>query len=357
MLVTDALTGTPIHVETDGQIITRLEVAPDAPPGLVIAPTLFDPQINGALGVDFSDPTITIAQVRRVVDWLMADGVGGFLPTLVTGPPERTEAALRNLVELRQANEPFARMVPGFHLEGPFISPRDGPRGAHPVEHCRDPDWGLFTRFQAAANGGIKLVTLAPELPGTTEFIAHLVANHVRVALGHTAATAEAIHAAVDAGATLSTHLGNGLAATMDRHRNPLWPQLADERLAVSIIADGAHLPDDMLKCIARLKRGKLVSTCDASPLAGLPPGDYPLWGQPVTIDAAGVPRVPGTGYLAGSGRGPRHCLRHLVRSGTLSLAEAVTAASVTPRQLLGLAVPRLAIGARWRDFCPFQVD
>ena len=355
----DPSTGTPLAIECDGEFVTRREpVAADAvPPDTWITPAFFDLQVNGALGVDFSNPGTTPDQVRRVIHWLEAHGVSEFLPTVVTGPPARTEAALSAIARAAESDNFFADRIAGIHLEGPFISPRDGYRGAHPAEYCRAPDWGLFARFQDACDGRIRLVTLAPELPGSTEFIARLTQFGVRVALGHTAADAHQISAAIDAGAILSTHLGNGLASALDRHRNPLWPQLADDRLAASVIADGHHLPDDILTCITRLKRGQLVSTCDASPLAGLPPGDYQLWDQPVTIDAAGVPRVPGTNYLAGSGHSPLDCVSGLIARAGLTLAEAITAASVTPRRLLGLPVPELVAGARRADFRLFRLS
>src|SRR5699024_3206830 len=144
--------------------------------------------------------------------------------------------------------------VPGVHIEGPSISPADGPRGAHPVEHVRPPDLAEFERWQAAGDGLVKLVTLAPEHAGAPGYIRTLAARGVIVALGHSAATPDEVHAAVDAGARLSTHLGNGVAAVLPRHPNLIWTQLADDRLYASFIADGHHLSADTFRAMLRAK-------------------------------------------------------------------------------------------------------
>ena len=310
-----------------------------------LAPTLCDLQVNGARGVGFNDPGLTADGVRTVADACRAGGVGLFLPTVITDSAEAIERAFRTLARALDADPGLAAMVPGFHLEGPFLSPLDGYRGAHPAAHVRDPDADRFARWQDAAGGRIRLVTLAPERPGALPLIEKLTAAGVVVALGHTAADADTVTAAADAGARLVTHLGNGLPALLPRHANPLWAELADDRLLASVIADGHHLPAGVLRAVCKLKAGGLILVSDASPLAGLPPGRYPLWGNDCEVSADGRVGLAGTPYLAGSGTLLGDCVATAVRLGVLSVEAAITAAAVRPRELLGLLVPEVTLG------------
>jgi N-acetylglucosamine-6-phosphate deacetylase len=228
--------------------------------------------------------------------------------------------------------------VPGYHLEGPFIAPDDGPRGAHPKEHVRDPDRDEFARLQDAAGGRIRLVTLAPERPGALGLIEYLIKGGVVVAIGHTAATPQQIREAVSLGARLSTHLGNGSHAVLPRHDNYIWAQLAADELWASYIPDGHHLPASVVKSIVRVKTpGRAIITCDASSLAGLPPGRYREWGAEFEVQPGGKVVVPGTPFLAGSGVFTDTCVAGAIRMAGVSLAEAIDMASVRPRELLGL--------------------
>jgi N-acetylglucosamine-6-phosphate deacetylase len=339
-------TGRPVSVWLAHGTVAGFGPAADRADLPWVAPSFCDLQVNGGLGVGFNDPDLTAAGVRAVADECRRRGCGRFLPTVITDHPDAIERSLRTLAAAVAGDPALAAMVPGFHLEGPFISPADGYRGAHPARHVCDPSWDLFARWQDAAGGRIRLVTLAPERPGALALIERLTAAGVVVALGHTAADAVTISTAVSAGARLSTHLGNGLPATLPRHANPLWPQLADDRLRATVIADGHHLPADVLTCIARVKTSdRLVLVSDASPLAGLPAGNYELWGRDVEVTAAGRVALAGTPYLAGSGGFIDGCVAGAVRHGGLTVAEAVLAASVRPRELLGLPVPALAAG------------
>lgn len=311
-----------------------------------LAPSFCDLQVNGGLGVGFNDPDLSPDGVRLVAAECRRRGCGLFLPTVITDSPAAVERALRTLAAAVAADPGLAATVPGFHLEGPFLSPLDGFRGAHPAEHVRDPDFDLFARWQDAAGGRIRLVTLAPERPGAIRLIERLSAAGVVVALGHTAADADTIAAAADAGARLCTHLGNGLPATLPRHDNPLWPQLVEDRLWASVIADGHHLSASVLQAIARLKTtDRLLLVSDASPVAGLPPGRYPLWGRDCEVSADGRVGLAGTPYLAGSGTFLDAGVAGAVRLGGLSLDDAVALAAVRPRELLGLPVPALDLG------------
>jgi N-acetylglucosamine-6-phosphate deacetylase len=188
-----------------------------------VAPALFDLQVNGCGGDNFSSERLTAEAVRRVVDVCRRHGVAGLCPTLITSAQAALLHGFATLDRACRSDPEVARSVPAFHLEGPYISPEDGPRGAHPREHVRPPDWDEFRRLQEAAGGRIRLVTLAPEVEGALPFIEKVAGSGVVVALGHTAASGAHIRAAVRAGARLSTHLGNGCHALMHRHDNPLW--------------------------------------------------------------------------------------------------------------------------------------
>jgi N-acetylglucosamine-6-phosphate deacetylase len=330
--------------------ITALTAAGDGPVDREagwVAPALFDLQINGCDGISFNSPHLTDENIRHVVCICRRHGIGALCPTLVTNS---REALLHGFSTLRRACETgadLARAIAGLHLEGPYISPEDGPRGAHPLRHVRPPDWDEFRRFQDAAGGRIRLVTLAPERDGALPFLEKLVASGVVVALGHTAATPACIRAAITAGARLSTHLGNGSHAQLPRHDNYLWEQLAADELWASLISDGHHLPPAVLRCILRVKTpARTILTCDASSLAGLPPGRYREWDQEFEIVPTGRIIVPGTSFLAGSSVFTDDCVGHVLATAGVPLADAIDMASARPRQLLGLEARPLQAGA-----------
>jgi N-acetylglucosamine-6-phosphate deacetylase len=333
----------------DGRVLAR-EPASAEPPDLEaqwVAPALFDLQVNGCDGRSFNSPTLSIDDVRHVVGVCHRHGIGGLCPTLVTNS---ADALLHGFATLRRAcdtDASLARAIPALHLEGPYISPDDGPRGAHPKQHVRPPDWDEFRRFQDAAGGHIRLVTLAPEHDGALMFIERLVASGVVVSVGHTNATGARIREAIAAGAALSTHLGNGAHAMLPRHDNYIWEQLAADELRASIICDGHHLPPAVIRCILRVKTpARSILTCDASPLAGLPPGRYEQWGMEFEVLANGRVVVPGTAYLAGSSAFTDLCVGHAIQYGGVSLQDAVDMAGARPRELLRLEPRSLDVGA-----------
>ena len=193
-------------------------------------------------------------------------------------------------------------------------------------------------------------MTLSPEYDNALSFIEALTKANVVVALGHTAATPNRIREAIAAGARLATHLGNGCHASLPRHDNYLWEQLAADGLWASLIADGHHLPAAVLRSILRVKTpARLVLTCDASSLAGMPPGRYAMWGQELEVTAGGRVGVPGTPFLAGSGAFLDACIDHLLGLGEVSLEQAVDMAGAQPRDLLRLPPARLTVGASGR--------
>jgi N-acetylglucosamine-6-phosphate deacetylase len=339
-------TGEPTELRVaDGRIVSTGPATADGVSGWV-APALFDLQVNGCDGVSFNAPTLTVEQIRHVVEVGRRHGVGGLLPTLVTNSYDALAHGLATLRRAVETDSVVRAAVPGFHVEGPYISPEDGPRGAHPRDHVRPPDWDEFRRLQEAAGGLVRLLTLAPERPEALPFIEKLAATGVVVALGHTAADGPTLRAAVAAGARLSTHLGNGCHAVMPRHDNPVWEQLAGDELWASVIADGHHLPPAVLRCILRVKTpARTVLTCDASSLAGRPPGRYREWGQDLEVRPEGRVVLSGTPYLAGSAVFTDTCVAHAARVGGVSLADAIDMAGARPRELLGLPRRELAVG------------
>jgi len=312
-----------------------------------VAPALLDLQVNGFHGHNFNDPGVTVADVRAVVDVLWRGGVGGFCPTITTGPNDLLAHAMRTVAQACDGDPDVNHAVVGIHLEGPYISPVDGPRGAHPLAHVRPPDWDEFLHLQDAAGGRIRMVTVAPEVEGALRFIEQATAAGVVISLGHHCAPTERIVAAVAAGARMCTHWGNGAHALLPRHPNYLWDQLANDSLWASIIADGHHLPPSVVTCMLRAKglhRTVLVS--DALYLAGLPPGRYQSMGLDIEMTASGRIQLTGTPLLAGSSLHLAEGIGNVSRFAGVSLANAVDLAARNPAILLG-------IENRWGSIAP----
>ncbi|MBY0522306.1 MAG: N-acetylglucosamine-6-phosphate deacetylase [Gemmataceae bacterium] len=356
-------TGEAVELTCEQGRITAITPA-SAPTDRWVAPALFDLQINGCDGESFSSEKLTVDTVRHVVAVCRQHGVSGLCPTLVTNSFEALSHGMATIRRACDTHPEVARAVPGIHLEGPYLSPDDGPRGAHPRQHIRPPNWDEFCRLQDAAGGRIRLVTVAPEHEGALAFIEKLVASRVVVALGHTAATGLRIRDAAAAGARLSTHLGNGSHAMLPRHDNYIWEQLACDDLWASIICDGHHLPSTVARCIMRVKTpARTVLTCDAGGLAGLPAGRYREWDQDFDVLPEGKIVVAGTPYLAGSWAFTDLCVGNAMRFGGVSLRDAVDMAGARPRELLGLPARPLEVGAPaelmvfdWEEGGPIQV-
>lgn len=270
-------------------------------PTIIVAPGLIDNQVNGYIGVDFSAGGLTPELMEKVVDAIRSDGITSFMPTFITNSHENL---LRNfrLAGLTLENTNIRDSIPGFHLEGPYISPEYGYYGTHPSEYVRKADWNEFMIYQEASGGNIIQVTVAPEAEGAMEFIEKCSKSGIIVSIGHSNASAEIINKAVDKGARLSTHLGNGLANMIDRHRNALWPQLANDQLMPSIIADGHHLLPEEVKVFFRVKGpDNIFLTSDVSPLSGLAPGKYTYMGSEVIYTPDGFLRNSKMNCLAGA--------------------------------------------------------
>jgi N-acetylglucosamine-6-phosphate deacetylase len=322
----DAASGSGVRVSFDGAIQA---VEPAAAAGDVyLSPGWIDIQVNGYLGVDYNDPHCTPEQIARSIHMLFSTGVTRFYPTVITGSPEDMRGALRNLARARDTLEEGEAMD-GFHVEGPHISAEDGPRGAHPRRWVRPPDLDEYHRWQEATGGRVRIVTLAPDWPQAPRYIEAVTAEGVVAAIGHTNATAQQIADAVSAGASLSTHLGNGAHAIMRRHPNYLWEQLAEDRLMADFIVDGIHLPASFLKVAVRAKTpGRAVLITDAAAPAGCPPGRYQLGEQAVELTADQRVVLAGQDRLAGSALRMDRGVENLMRLAGLSLREAVAMAT-----------------------------
>jgi len=263
---------------------------------------LFDFQVNGFAGVDFQSDTLSAEDLGRAVRALREDSVGGILLTLITDDESKLCARFRRVEGFRRSDPGIAAIVRGYHLEGPWLNPEPGYCGAHPAAAMHAPSIDAFDRLQEAAEGGIRLVTLAPEWPGSTPMIEALIAREVRVALGHTNASHEQIDAAVRAGATLCTHLGNGVPNLLPRHDNVVQRLLARDELTACFIPDGIHLPPFVLRNFFRAKpSGKVLFTTDAMSAAGAPPGRFRIGHMEVTVGSDGVVRGPHGGFAGSS--------------------------------------------------------
>lgn len=303
-------------------------------------PRLIDLQVNGYAGVDFNDAGLTGAALDHALAAMRADGVAACLPTLITAPVEVLAARFASLDRAVAASALGLAMVPGYHLEGPFLSPEPGYAGCHPPDAMVLPDPALVARLEAPLARPILLLTLAPERPGAIDLIAWARARGKLVAIGHSAATPAQIVAAADAGAQLSTHLGNALFHTQPKFANPMLAQLAEDRLSASFIADGRHIPPFVLKVLLRAKgaaRSILVS--DATAAAAAPPGRYRFAGMDIARSEDGTVRLAGTDTLAGSSLRLGQAVRNLVAWGLASAAEAERMAADNPAALLAPAV------------------
>ena len=350
MLTIDAIhyqSSQPIRINCDGdriQSVTPLESSEDSLP--YVAPGLFDIQINGYGGIWFSSPDLTVSDVVQITQALVDRGIARYFPTLVTNSSEALEHGFRVISQACDQSELVAACVRGLHLEGPYISAEDGPRGAHPVQHVRATDIDEFRRLQEAAGGRIRLVTLGAEAGGAVPFIEWCRLHDVVVAIGHTGATPEQITQAIDAGAQLSTHFGNGAHGTLPRHPNYLWEQLGDERLWASVIADGWHIPDSLLRCVRFCKTDQhTVLTCDVSGFAGCPPGEYSEGDVAVEVLPDGRLVVAGQRqFLAGSGALTGECVVRMAHACDIPVATAVDMATRNPESLFDQ--PHVAIEA-----------
>ncbi len=330
----DPWSGRTIELEFEEAISSVHTNQAESSESVYIAPGFIDLQVNGFAGVDYNSATVGMESIGESIRALHSTGVTRFFPTVITGPPEEMLGALRNLAKAKETL-PEGSSMEGFHVEGPHISPEEGPRGAHPARWVRPPDLDEFRRWQEAANGKVRLVTLSPEWPEATRYIEGITKQGVVAGIGHTKAGPEQIQDAVSAGATLSTHLGNGAHASLPRHPNYIWEQLAEDRLAASFIVDGMHLPDSFLHVAVRakgIKRSILVS--DAVAPAMCAAGPYRLGEIEIELREDGRVVLRGGERLAGSSLRLDRAVGNVMRIADVSLGEAVEMATRNPARV-----------------------
>ena len=335
--------GKPVRVTIrDGKIesVEHIQKLSNASNDLIIAPGFFDNQVNGFAGVSFvfGKSDLTQEGILKATHELWKKGVTTYMPTLTTNSQE---ILVRNFAILAKAIDDDRLMgsIPGFHLEGPYINPEDGFRGAHPKRFVRLPNWDEFMEMYDAAGGHILEVTVAPEMEGAQDFIEKCTAKGIVVALGHHNGNKEQIDQAVYNGAKISTHLGNGCANMINRHRNPLWPQLANDGLTASIICDGFHLLPEEIKVFYDVKGpDKTIITSDVTSYAALKPGRYVTdTGETIELTEEGMLRYPAQNVLYGSASPITKGVGHIIEVTGCSLADAIQMSSTNQAKMFGL--------------------
>ena len=297
---------------------------------------LFDLQVNGFAGVDFNTTGLSAEVFDHVLESILSTGVTTFLATIITGTETHLSACFESLEESRKYSQLAKSMMAGYHLEGPFLSKLPGYSGCHPVEKMNVVDSEMFLRLQESAGGNIQLVTLAPEVEGAIPFIEKLVREGIVVALGHTAADSKIIRQAVDAGALLSTHLGNGTTAELRKNNNPIIDQLAEDQLSASFIADGYHLSPEVLKVYLRAKESKrTILITDATAATSASPGRYRLGDIELSLGSEPFIYSPETNRPIGSVVTLDQCVRNIISWYDMPLKDAVCWATDNPTQLL----------------------
>lgn len=350
--------GEPISILVENGEIKELKKAAseDGLPNQYVAPGLIDVQINGYMGVDFSGPDLTVEGVKKATKALWKAGVTSYFPTIITSDINLIKKNFAILAKAK-ADPEIGKSIPGFHLEGPYISPIKGFRGAHLEKYIKNPDWAEFQEIQKAANDGIILLTLAPELEGAISFIEKCVESGVVVSLGHHNGSAEDVQKAVEVGAKMATHLGNGCANEINRHHNPIWPQLSNDKITASIIADGFHLTKEEVRSFYKAKGVEnTILVSDALDLAGLPPGEYTR-GERTLLLTPNVVKLPKEDVLAGAASPISKCVGVMMDFTQCSLPEVIKMASTNPAEMFELeSVGKVEKGKR-ADLILFEME
>ncbi len=297
---------------------------------------LVDIQVNGFGGVDFNTPGISCDSLRHSLEKMLASGVTTCLPTIITSTESHLLSCLSDLETARNSSTLAKTMIAGYHLEGPFLSALPGFSGCHPINEMGVVNPEMFLRLQDVAGGNIRLVTLAPEVDGALAFIKNLVRDGIIVALGHTAAGLDKIREAVEAGASLSTHLGNGTSSELKKNDNPIMAQLGEDQLSASFIADGYHLSPEVLKVYLRAKCSeRVVLITDATAAASAEPGLYRLGNLELLLGSDPVIFDHKTSRPVGSTVTLDQCVRNVIDWYDISLKEAVSWAGENPFKII----------------------
>lgn len=301
-----------------------------------------DLQVNGYAGVDFNQDNLSAADLHAACKLLREDGVAGILATMITDDIPKMEGRLSRLAALREQDALAREVLWGIHIEGPFLNETSGYVGAHPVKSVRPADLDSMKRLLEASEGLTRLVTLAPERDAGQNVTRYLAEKNVLVAAGHCNPSLDELRAAIDAGLTLFTHLGNGCPMLMDRHDNIIQRVLSlRDRLTLCFIADGVHIPPMALANYLQLAGlDRTVIVTDAMAAARLGPGRYSLGSLSIEIGDDLIARAPGSPYLAGSTATMPRMIAVLRDAIGLTDTEIERLVSKNPRAVLTAACP-----------------
>lgn len=315
---------------------------------MIRVPGFIDLQVNGFLGVEFSSPNLTEAETVRVSRALLDKGCAGFLATIITSSEETYKRNLPILVKAMRHPELQGGIL-GIHAEGPFLSARPGAVGAHNPTWVKSPDIDFFKKMVEWSDGTLKLLTIAAENEGSEKLTKYAVSQGVTVSLGHQLALAEDMKKCVDAGATLLTHLGNGMPNEVNRHNNSLMSGLAEDGLTAMIITDGHHLPPTVIKTVLKAKGiDKTLIVSDASPIAGMPPGKYRVLGNETVLEENGYLHNPTKNCLVGSSATIFECVNYLASLNIVTPEELIKLAFTNPLQAIGMSSSAIKTGAAY---------
>lgn len=314
-------------------------------------PGLIDLQVNGCMGVDFSSIDLTEADFIKACRGIFESGTTAFLPTVITSCDAVYKQNLPLIASIMQKPEFQGRLL-GLHIEGPFISPQQGARGAHNPQWVRQPDINYLQQLIDLADGKIKLLTIAAETEGAQQLIKYAISRGIKVSLGHQMANSSDLQKASTAGASALTHLGNGVPELLPRHNNPIWAGLDNDNLTAMIITDSHHLPPSIVKSIIRTKGiSRCIVVSDASPLAGMKPGRYKTLGNDVVLEKNGKLHNPTGGHLVGSSATMLQCMNWLASLGLVSFDDLIAVSYSNPLKLIGVEQCDLASGKNiWFD-------
>ncbi len=356
-------TGKPVQITIEDGKIKKIKSIKKLSSGsgqVYVAPGFFDNQINGFAGVSFAfgESDLTTDGIKKATSELWKFGVTSYLATLTTNSQEVLTKNFR-LLAASMNDKDLRGSIPGFHLEGPYINPEDGFRGAHPKRFVSSPNWNDFMELYEAADEKILQVTVAPEMEGAADFIKKCTEKGIVVALGHHNGNTEQVNQAVENGAQISTHLGNGCANMINRHRNPLWPQLANDGLTASIICDGFHLLPEEISVFFKVKGpDKTIIVSDVTSYAALEPGEYKTQtGETIELTKDGMLRYPAQNVLYGSASAITKGVGHIMEVTGCSLADAIKMSSTNPAKLNGLNDRGLLEPGKRADIILFTLD
>lgn len=338
LTVKNIITGNAEELLFDGSLLKGThQIKPSPEDNLLIGSGLIDLQVNGINGIDFNDSALTQQHVIDATHYLLSQGVTTFFPTVITNSDENILNIVRTIYNACLSDTLVNDCVGGIHLEGPFISKTQGAKGAHDEQYIKAPDWELFQKFQEAAGGTIKLITLAPEWDEAPAFIEKCTTQGIIVSIGHTMANAQQVARAINAGACMCTHLGNAVPLQMPRHPNILWELLAADELYASMITDGLHIPNSFIKVVMKTKGIKTIIVSDATCFTGMPPGEYQnhIGGTVILDDEKRISLKSSPGLLAGAAKSLLENIEFMVMNNLATPSEAWQMASTNALPLL----------------------